>query len=567
MRLKKESELLDQKVRTQIIDEILSTENQVRKADAFRRYQCYKDRTSSYVVGKLLAQFDSATVTEMGYALSNISFVRKVIDKLARVYKYGVERFVPDNETETEALQDTARELDFNSQMKKSNRFYKLFRNTLVMISPVRATLDDDEDKYTLEVRPLAPYLYDVVEHYEQREQAVCVVLSNYEPVSFSPISSAPTPISPGPVPVVVNPDGRKFIGAPMDGFGNGRDEIIADAPADQGKEDRREFKFWSKNYHFTCYANGDFVDETRDNPIGELPFVNLADDQDGSFWALGGDDLVEGAILCNALITHINHVGVTQGYGQIVMIGENLPRNIRVGPNKAVLLPFKGQEGEPQPSFAFHTANPPLQELRGLVEMYVALLLSTNNLSTSGVASQLNGTAGFASGIAMILDKAESMEDIEDQRQVFQDAEPEIWGIYSKWHQLYSDQKLLVDVLQAIPFPSDPNVVVRFADPAPIMSEQERLEVLKLRRDLGLDTMVDLIKRDNPHLTDAEADEHLKALLEEKMAAAQTAIQTMQGTATEGTPDGEGNDVSDESSDGIENRPGDSDDEPDAEG
>ena len=59
---------------------------------------------------------------------------------------------------------------------------------------------------------------------------------------------------------------------------------------------------------------------------------------------------------------------------------------------------------------------------------MYIALYLTTNNLSTSGVSTQLSGGNTLPSGVALILDKAESLEDVQDQRQVFIDKEPDIF-------------------------------------------------------------------------------------------------------------------------------------------
>ena len=551
MRLKSESELLDQAVRKDIIEEILSGENQARKAEAYRRYECYKDRTSYYVRNKLLMQFDPDTVQEMSYALSNISFVRKVVDKLAKVYKYGVTRVVADNESDTQAVQDAARILKFNTQMKKANAYFKLFKNCLFMVVPSKASLNDDEDQYTIETRPLAPYLYDVVEHYEQREKPVCVILSNYVTSGVNSAAIA-SPQSVLPAQIIPRANGPHNIGADVTGLaaGNGQDEAIADTPGDEDADEKRVFKFWSKNLHFVCYESGEYVEGTdRDNPIGEMPFVNISEDQDGSFWAVGGGDLIDGAVLCNSMITNINHIGVTQGYGQIVMTGENLPRNVRVGPNKAVLLNYKAQEGEAKPDFSFQSANPPLAELKMLVEMYVALLLSTNNLSTTGVSSQLNGASAFPSGVAMLLDMAESMEDIEDQRQVFQDAEPVIWKLFAKWHDLYSDQGLLIEPLQILKFPKDPNVSVRFADAAPIMSETERLSVLKQRKELGLDTLLDLIKKDQPYLNNEEAEAHLAKILEERMSRAVNPAEA---------PNGEGNeDDSRGQPDNVDDRPG----------
>jgi len=249
------------------------------------------------------------------------------------------------------------------------------------------------------------------------------------------------------------------------------------------------------------------------------MPFVNYAEDQDGSFWAEGGEDLVDGSILINSMITNINHIAITQGYGQLVMTGKDLPKNVKVGPNKGIVLTHEGED--PVPTFEFKSANPPLDQLRSLVEMYVALLLTTNNLSTSGVASNLSSGAGFASGIAMVIDKAESMEDVEDQRQVFIDNEPLVWEIYARWHARLKAEGSLEPALAAITLPDSFDVHSVFGEPKAIESEKERLEVVKLKLDMRLMSQVDAIKEDNPGITDDMAEEKLKKILEERARVA----------------------------------------------
>jgi hypothetical protein len=105
MQLEKEDQLLDISIRRKIIQEIKAFENQERKDEHFKRYECYKDLTNRYVIEELLKQFTQTTVEEMSYALCNLSVVRKVIDKLARVYSNGVTRTVPNDPQSTEQVE------------------------------------------------------------------------------------------------------------------------------------------------------------------------------------------------------------------------------------------------------------------------------------------------------------------------------------------------------------------------------------------------------------------------------------------------------------------------------
>lgn len=507
MRVKSESELLDIGIRKQIIDEILGSENMARKRESYKRYLCYKDQTKQFVIEQLLKQFDQSTVDEMQYCVSNISFIRKIIDKLARVYNHGVTREIEGNEEAEIKIESLESELDFNTAIRTANKFLKLQKNIAFYIKPCPVTSIDGSVKYTIKLEPMNPYLYDVVEDYYDRTKPIAYVLSDFEysPVQYTTLDAA-TAGRANTNLKAVNPNA------------NGKDEAIADSPEDAKT---CEIIWWSDNLHFTTNNKGEIISENTENPIGEMPIENFAIEQDGQFWARGGNDLIDGGILINSILTHNQHVGITQGYGQFWMKGKNLPRNIKVGATKAILMEY--QDGEPEPAMGFATASPQLDSLRGLVESYIALLLTTNNLSTSSVSSSLQGGTTAPSGIAMIIDKAESMEDVNDQRQIFIDKEPAIWRKINKWLNVYGTN--LVDGLvgNVLPDNFEESFSLNFKDAPVILSETEKLNNLKIRKELGLDTMIDLIMKDNPQMTESMAEEKLRELLEEKIKSKMT--------------------------------------------
>lgn len=533
MRLKTESQLLDPAVRAKIIEEIESRENLTRKFQAYRRYQCYKDKTNHYVVEALLRQFDADTVEEMRYALSNISIVKKVIDKLARVYSNGVERTISGNETETKKLKDIEKRLDVNTALKKTNRFLKLEKNVDLFVKPCPVqNFDGSETKWAIKLEALLPFLYDVVEDYYDRTKAMCVILSDYQPPATS---LAQFDGKRSPIPLIAVPEQNANVP-------DGKDQIIADKPADQKNHSsptgEKTYVFWSKSLHFTCNSKGEIIPDEKNpenkNPLGVFNHINFAIDQDGAFWAEGGEDLIDGAILINALITHTNHVGTVQGYGQFYITGENLPRSIKVGPTKAIIAEYKKDE-QAEPKMGFLNANPQLDSLRSLIEMYIALFLTTNNLSTSGVSTQLSSSGTLPSGIALIIDKAESLEDVQDQRQVFVDKEADIFEAINAVLTTFGDENL-IDELKGLSLSEGfkKNFSVKFNDPTPIMSEKEKLENLKLRQDLGIDTMLSLLMKDDPTLDEKQAEEKLKKLIEQRIKEKMLEAEAMKAAGVE---------------------------------
>ena len=527
MKLASEQQLLNQDVRLAIIKEIQSNANRARKDEAYKRHQCYKDHTDRYVMGQLLKQFDASTVKEMSYAMSNLGIVRKVNDKLARVYKYGVSREAVDDEAATEAIQLAVKKCPIDECFKKTNRFLKLQKNCVQYIVPKNYDLEGETK--TIKPMVLPPYLYDAVMLEDDEQRAIAYVLSDYEPLELpekllgtgAQMMATETP----------NVHGKNVIEIPV--YQSGDSPISHD-------DDKRTYVFWSDSFHFTCDSKGNIVSEGEiENPIGKMPIVNYAEDQDGDFYAQGGKDLVDGSVLVNSMITNINHIAITQGYGQIVMSGKDLPSSLKVGPNKVVKLSY--MEGEPKPEFSFATANPPLDQLRALVEMYVALLLTTNNLSTSGVSTQLNGTSTFPSGIAMMIDKAESMEDVEDQRQIFVDNEPKFWDIFASWHRVLKSQGVLCEELATVDFPEDMEISVQWGRPKAIETDKERLEVLKLKQEMGLISKLDMLRSEYPNLSDEELKAKLEAIMKEAQERMAQAMEAMSGS--QGSEDGEDSD------------------------
>jgi hypothetical protein len=118
-----------------------------------------------------------------------------------------------------------------------------------------------------------------------------------------------------------------------------------------------------------------------------------------------------------------------------------------------------------------------------------------------------------------MLIDKAELIEDVQDRRDIFMYCEHELYEIIMDWIELYRANGLLCEDLVDTKF--DPETLtIKFNEVHTIISEKEKLDNLKLRKDLGLNTMAELIKIDNPDLTDDEVNAKILALTEEKQKA-----------------------------------------------
>ena len=507
MKLKNEEQILNMGMRAKIIDEIMNgPENLQRRLSELRKHEIYRDKNRKWVMNALMREgFKDSTLYQMQNRASNISICRKIVNKLANTYLGGVTRTVEDANSQ-ESIDAYTDEIDVDTFLKKADRYLQLFRNSLVQVVPV---LDTREQKYALQLRVLAPWQYDVVEDFFDQTKPKVVILSDFveqhqytSDFFYDHIGGA---------------QGRRSSGGYSNTQGDMVNQTIADDPADAGTQgDKRTFIWWTDNYHFTTDEKGIIIDapDNNANPIGLLPFVNVTGDTDGAYWAKGGEDVTEGSILINKMLTDINFITFTQGWGQLVVSARDVPKKLEGGPDNALIFDLKPDD--PQPNVFFATSNPPIESWLNTVKTSLAMLLSTNDLSPRNISASLNVT-NVASGVALLIEQSESVSDTQEKQKLFQDKEPMVWEVLRRWHDLYHAKKALVENQQAInPF-TDSNVNVKFHSLKTVVSEKEQLENIQKRKDLGLNTMAELLRIDNPDLSEQESLERAEEIMNEK--------------------------------------------------
>lgn len=496
MKIFSQEEILDQTFRVAVIKEIKSQENQARKREMMKRKEVYRDNVIKWVMKALDSLgLRKDTLQLMKNHASNISIAKKIVNKKARCYRGSVQRQTGD-ETSSAQVTALAALLQTNVTMQKADRFCVLMKNALPWVFPEMLP----DGKWRLKNVMLNSAQYDVIENGRDPERPACVILSDY-----------------------IDTDGNSN-SSPMPGVGwrsidqssvRMEETIIADGPQSTLYKPKECFIWWSDKYHFTTNEKGEIIKgaspEDLLNPIGMIPGAPVAEDQDGNYWAGGGEDLVDGAILVNTMITDMLSIMYMQGWGQLVISGPNIPDEYQVGPNVALLL--KTREGGEQPTAQLIAHNPPIEAWLSTIEQYVALLLSTNDLAPSSVSTKLNST-DMASGIAMLIEKSEAQGSIDDRRQVFAQAERAYWEIVKRWQNFYFELGMLdTDFTTVGKIDEAAEVSVRFSDAREVTTEKERLETMKLRKDIGLATQLDLVMMDNPSMTKEEAEAKLKEL------------------------------------------------------
>lgn len=505
MKMFSEDQLLDKKFRVKVIKEISGGANKGRKREAVKRHEVYKDQTVKWVLEKLQAEgLKTQTLTIMQNRAANISICRKVIEKLSRCYNQGVTREAG-SEAENILVSEMAQLLDIDEKMKKCDRYLNLFKNVFPIVIPELSFQKGDVKKYRLKIKTLMPWQYDVIEDARDPECAAALILSDYvdQSVLGLPINSEST----DQIAMESKPVG---------------DTSIADSPSAIRENHARTYIWWSANYHFTTDEKGNIIPSVSPpdlkNPIGMIPGPGMAEDQDGNFWASGGQDLVDGSILVNTLITDMFAIAFMQGWGQLVITGKHVPEVLEAGPHNAVVLRYDPGKDDPKPEVTVVNADPPLDSWMSSIEQYVALLLSTNNLSPSSVSVKLD-VSNFPSGIAMLVEKSEATGSVEAKQKKFVRGERTIWEAAKRWHNTMLAANALDDEFAKLgPVPETLSPNPKFHDTKEVVTESEKLDNLKKRKDLGLNTDVELIMMDNPGMNEEDAKKKLLKIRAEKV-------------------------------------------------
>jgi hypothetical protein len=478
MKMSNEQQLFDLRFRKEVIEDIEGSENVERKNASKKAYDLLKDKNKKYVLDKLYHEYEGPVVNEMLNRVSNISIFRKMNDKKAMVYKDGVKRVYMNEQGEKdeegqEKLDNMIDLLNFNQKMKRTNKFVEAIKNCEAYLLPY---LDKPSGLWKFTLNPLAPHYFDILEDDSNFEVKRVMVFSYFTNERL------------------------------LDG--DGVDQIIADDPNDVGEvtnhDGNKRFTWWSDNYHFITDGSGRILpDESPEdlmNPIGEIPSETFAREQDGSYWAEGGEDAVDGCILINLLLTDMYFIAKFQGMGIFYLFGQGIPKHVKIGPSDAIIIDTGKDPEAKNPEIGFATSNPPLADHMEMIEQQLSFLLSSNNLEPSMSSSRVS--ARNTSGIQDIIAGSENTDSIEDQKETYRDGEKGLFRKAIKFFNFYADRNLLhEDFMEAAGMDPKAEILIEFKDAAVFTSEKDRLDIIERRKELLLDSHYDAMMRDNPDM------------------------------------------------------------------
>lgn len=449
----------------QIMEHVNSQENRDRISADYDRYTVYNGKLRDLIQKAITKEFIlPETVRDLVGRIIPVNITQKICNKLAAVYREAPVRFPVDgNELDLEALDFYVDEMQFNRLMKHANRMFKLHKHVA-----------------------LEPYL-------SQDGQPKMRVLPSH---TYTPYSD--DPIEPNKPTAMV------------------KHLFMSSDP------DKSRYAIWTEQNHWIVNGNGavmtdDMVAMNNPdgvNPYGILPFVFIKDSDD-LLVPISDDDLISLQVAICLLLTDLAFASKFSSWGIIYLIGVENER-ISFNPNSVITLPHP--PGTEKPEIGTVKQQLDSDAMLRQVEALVALLLTTKNLSVGSVSGQLN-VQNSASGVAKLIDAADTTEDREDQIAFFSEAEKEYW-----WKFAHNILPVWVKTGNM-----DPEFVKKFSEPfelgiqfpefRPMMGDNERLDIEIKKLDQGLTTKRDAIKSMNPELTDFEIDQIIADINKEKLS------------------------------------------------
>jgi hypothetical protein len=516
--------LLDVDERKRIISEIQSAENKARKLREQRKFDIYRKRQAPYVLERLQDEFDASTVQNMRKVLS-INPCKRIVDEQASLYVDEPNRHWTDaSDAEGKVLDEIYNVGMVNPQLRLANRYYKLHGQSCLYVLPKDGKL---------RVRALTVKDYDVIPDADDSEKAFAYVLNVFD---YDAAKTVASQLAASRSDVQYNQN-------------DNRNQTIADA--NDKKAQAQRYVFWTKDMHFTCNGRGEIVSESfqaddgstspvQPNPIGRLPFIDIANEKDFNFFVNLGSDVAEFVVDFLTQLSDLANTCRFQNYSQAIVYSAEQPKNMRVGPNSVIWLKLDpNAEGAAQPKFAFESPSPDIMGSLEFLNVQLKMFLSSAGLNP-GTVSGKNEMEKFMSGIDHLLANLDKFKASKEDMDIFRRVECELFDVLKAWHDAMfdvTDDAQLLEEIRASRISDGVKLDIVYKEPQAVQTDSETEDYCIKAVEAGLMTIKEAVKR-MYKVEDDKADEIVKELeaeAQQKMLKAQQAMSM--GIGPDGKP------------------------------
>lgn len=424
----------------------------------FELYDIFQGNLLPYIQKDLAAQLSTQSYQQAQFRIPPINVLRRIIEKLAKVYTIPPIRVVTGSAQEKDLFDFYAECFRINQMMGLANSYFNLFKNSL-----------------------LEPYLYrpNPMETGKPRLR----VIPSDKFVAISEDSQDPTVVT-----TVVICQGKY-------------------KPTPTGGE-RKYYKAVDK-YGF-IYFDEDKRDVTMlfapdDNPEGinpyqVLPYVYLNKSED-RVMPIQDTDTKRMSILIPSLLADTNYASMFQAFSILYGIDVS-DQGLVMSPN--AFWTFKTEPGsDSKPQIGSISPQMNVDGSLNLIASQLAFWLNSRGIRP-GAIGDINAS-NFSSGISKMIDEMDTADDRRSQVPHFKIAEEELWDlVLHKMHPVWVDSGMMENRTL---FSPTSYVTVTFPEQVPMSRRADLVKEANEEINAGLTTRRRAIKRLNPDLTEEEIE------------------------------------------------------------
>jgi len=435
----------------QIIKEIEGLSNRKRKSVSFAESEIYNDNIYPYVSRYLQNFYDKDTLNEVSI-YSSINLAKRIVDQEASLYRTAPTRsFSGLSDDQVATIKQVYNDLKIDHVMLRSNRAFKLQGQNHIEVLPFNGKLI---------ARVLLNHHLDAIPVEENPEVAEGYVVSGFD--RYQVVDSTDI-----------------------------KNQRIADF-ADY-KSTLKRYAFFTKDSNFIVDGNGELLSDSTENPIGMLPIVEVAGFKDFTYWVEKGTSVTDFTIQFNATMSDIAHIVRMQGFAQAYISGASdmLPERLVIGPNHVLRLPVD-PNNPVQTQFGFANPSPDLAGSLRFPEVLLSSFLTSRGLSPKLVSGS-GEVDKYTSGLDRLLSMIERFEASQYDMELFRSAEKNLFKLIIRYLNTYAGTSVLSYKWNNVKEDSV-DIFVKYSEPQMLMSEQEKLDAIARKKELGLMSDLDAI-------------------------------------------------------------------------
>jgi hypothetical protein len=225
-------------------------------------------------------------------------------------------------------------------------------------------------------------------------------------------------------------------------------------------------------------------------------------------FWGEGWWDLVGANEEICEQVSSLFYTAKFQGFG--VAVGINIGESAtakgspKLSPDTVVLIGDGVNTGEIASDFKYVNANPMLTEVRDMIDWAIASIQKLKGLTPEQYQTEVNKVAGIAKSI----DNSEIEEIRKSKTNTCRMFEADLYEVTKVVYNHHNPGNKISESAE---------FSIKFVEPKIFESEQDK----KTRREFGLSkgslSIIDIIKEENPGMTDEEAQKKFESNIAQK--------------------------------------------------